>query len=91
MAEKKRWSAKVTKESRALDLDREVFTWKDAKRIARSLANSAERSTRRKGTPYQSVMSMLNFYINRAGKNIPKERKRVLEKAKTELRKLCKK
>ena len=61
-----RWSASVTKHSDALDLQRSVFTWKDPKRIAASLKRSAERSTRRKGTPFQSAMSMLNFYNNRA-------------------------
>ena len=81
-----RWSAKVTKYSNALDLDRDVFTQKDPRKIALSLKRSARRSTRRKGTPYQSAMSMLNFYINRAGKNLPMTRKRVLEHAKDELR-----
>lgn len=65
------WSAKVTKESNALDLEEGVFKFKDPRRIARSLARSAELSLRRKGTAYQSAMSMLNFYINRAGKNLP--------------------
>jgi Protein of unknown function (DUF3175) len=83
---KKKWSAHVTKHSRALSLENRVFTWKDPKRIARSLKTSAERSSSRKGTPFQSAMSMLNFYLNRAGKNLPAERKRVLEKAKDELR-----
>jgi len=82
----RRWSAKVTKHSDALDLDRDVFKEKDPRKIALSLKRSAQRGTRRKGTPYQSVMSMLNFYINRAGKNLPKTRKRVLEHAKDELR-----
>jgi Protein of unknown function (DUF3175). len=81
-----RWSADVTKHSDALDLNSEVFKWKDPHRIALSLKRSAERSKRRKGTPYQSAMSMLNFYINRAGKNLPKRRKQILEKAKDELR-----
>lgn len=84
----RKWSQDVTKNSNALDLDREVFTWDDPKRIAASLKRSAERSTRRKGTAYQSAMSMLNFYINRAGKNLPGERRRVLEQAKAELRAL---
>ena len=83
----KKWSAKVTKESNALDLDKDVFTWNDPKRIARSLKRSAQRSTRRKSDPYRSAMSMLVFYMNRAGKNLPKNRKEVLNKAKTELRK----
>ena len=81
-----RWSAKVTKHSNALDLDRDVFKGKDPRKIALSLKRSAQRSKRRKGTPYQSAMSMLNFYINRAGKNLPKSQKRVLEHAKDELR-----
>lgn len=83
---KKYWSARVTKHSDALDLDREVFTWSDPKRIARSLKKSAEMSQRRKGTLYQSVMSMLNFYINRAGKNLSAHQKQILAKAKDELR-----
>ena len=84
----RRWSARVTRESDALDLRQRVFTWRDPKRIARSLKNSAERSRRRKGTPYQSAMSMLNFYINRAGRNLPAERRRVLDRAKSELRRI---
>jgi hypothetical protein len=83
----RRWSAKVTKRSDALDLESDVFKGKDPRRIALSLKRSAERSKRRKGTPYQSAMSMLNFYINRAGKNLPQRQKRVLEHAKDELRK----
>ena len=82
----RRWSAQVTKNSNALDLERSVFTWKDPKRIAASLKRSAERSKRRKGTPYQSAMSMLTFYINRGGKGLNAQQKRVLERAKTELR-----
>ena len=70
-----RWSAEVTKRSDALDLESDVFKWKDPRRIALSLKRSAERSKRRKGTPYQSAMSMLNFYINRAGKNLPQNQK----------------
>lgn len=80
------WSAKVTKDSNALDLEHDVFKSKDPRKIACSLKHSAEQSHRRKGTPYQSAMSMLNFYINRAGKNLPKTRKRTLERAKDELR-----
>ncbi len=83
---KKRWSAKVTQHSDALDLERDVFKSKDPRTIALSLKRSAEQSKRRKGTPYQSAMSMLNFYINRAGKNLPQRQKRVLERAKDELR-----
>lgn len=85
---KKYWSGRVTKESNALDLDGGVFTWKDPKKIARSLKRSALASTRRKARPFQSAMSMLNFYINRAGKNLPKIRLNALNKAKDELRKL---
>jgi hypothetical protein len=77
----KRWSQRVARESNALDLDRGVFTWKDTKRIAASLKRSAERSTRRRADPYRSAMSMLTFYVNRAGKDLPAER--VLERAKT--------
>jgi uncharacterized protein DUF3175 len=83
----KRWSARVTKESNALDLDRSVFTWKDPARIARSLKQSAEASDRRKSDPYRSAMSMLTFYINRAGKNLPKDQTAILNHAKDELRK----
>ena len=85
---RKYWSAEVTHHSDALDLEKDVFKWRDPKRIARSLQNSAERSTRKKGTPYQSAMSMLNFYINRAGKSLTGEQKKVLTQAKSELRKL---
>ena len=81
-----RWSAEVTKHSDALDLERDVFKAKDPRKIALSLKRSAKRSTRRKGTPYQSAMSMLNFYINRAGQNLPQKQKRILENAKDELR-----
>ncbi len=90
MAGKKYWSAEVTKKSIALDLEEGVFTWKNSKKIAASLKRSAEDSLRRKGTPYQSAMSMLNFYINRAGKNLGMERKKILEQARTDLRKLFK-
>ena len=85
---KKYWSAEVMKHSNALDLDHDVFKSTSSRKIAASLKHSAEQSSRRKGTPYQSAMSMLNFYINRAGKNLGEGRKRVLERAKTELRKL---
>jgi hypothetical protein len=81
-----RWSARVTSRSNALDLDRSVFTWKDPKRIARSLKRSAERSHRRKSDPYRSAMSMLTFYINRAGDNLGVRQRHVLERAKQELR-----
>ena len=76
----------MTKHSDALDLEHDVFRSKDPRKIARSLKRSAERSKRRKGTPYQSAMSMLNFYINRAGKNLPETQKRTLERAKDTLR-----
>jgi len=82
----KRWSARVTKHSNALDLQPKIFRSGKPRQVALSLKRSAERSKRRKGTPYRSAMSMLNFYINRAGKNLPKKQKRVLEKAKDELR-----
>lgn len=85
---RKNWSDEVTKHSIALDLEEGVFTWDDPKKIAASLKNSAENSFRRKGTPFQSAMSMLNFYINRAGKKLPLERKEILEQAKVELRRL---
>jgi hypothetical protein len=85
----RRWSSRVTRESDALDLKRRVFTWRDPKRIARSLKRSAEHSRRRKGTAYQSAMSMLNFYINRAGRRLPAERRSVLSRAKIELRRIC--
>jgi hypothetical protein len=85
--EPKRWSAGVTHNSNALDLDAGVFTWNSPVAIARSLKHSAETSRRRKGTPYQSAASMLNFYINRAGKNLPASRRRVLEQARLALRK----
>ncbi len=82
----RRWSARVLQESDALDLDTGVFTWSDPKRIATSLKRSAQRSKRRKADPYRSALSMLTVYINRGGKNLPQTRKRVLERAKTELR-----
>jgi flagellar assembly factor FliW len=85
---KKYWSFKVTKESNALDLEKGVFTFENPKKIALSLKKSALESKRRKAGPFQSAMSMLNFYINRAGKNLPKDRKDILEKTKKELRKL---
>jgi hypothetical protein len=84
---KKRWSAHVTKHSNALDLDQGVFTWKSPSRIARSLKHSAETSKRRKSGAYRSALSMLTFHINRAGSNLPAAQKKVLQKAKDELRK----
>ena len=83
----RRWSARVTRESDALDLEGGVFTLRDPKRIAASLKRSAERSRRRKADPYRSALSMLTFYINRAGKNLPAAQRKTLERAKTELRK----
>ena len=84
---KKYWSGEVTEHSNALDLEPGVFTWKDPTRSAKSLKISAEISTRRKAKPLQSAMSMLNFYINRAGKNLQISQKKILEQAKIELRK----
>jgi hypothetical protein len=83
----RRWSADVMRHSDALDLEQGVFKRGSAKSIAASLKRSAEASRRRKGTPYQSAMSMLTFYINRAGRDLPATRKRTLERAKSELRK----
>lgn len=80
-----RWSAKVTDDSDALDLEKNIFTWNNPHRIAYSLKKSAERSTRRKSTPYAAAMAMLNFYINRAGKKLSNKQKAVLEKTKDEL------
>ena len=82
----KKWSANVMKHSNSLDLEQHVFESHDPKKVAKSLKHSAEISKRRKGTPYQSAMSMLNFYINRAGKNLEKKQKDTLEKAKDKLR-----
>ncbi len=85
--DKRKWSAEVMRKSDALDLERGVFTWDDPKRIALSLKRSAKASTRRKAPPFQSAMSMLNFYINRAGKNLNSRQRKILEQAKVELRK----
>lgn len=82
----KRWSQRVTKESDALDLKRGVFTLTSPKRIAASLKRSAEHSARRKTGAYRSALSMLTFYINRAGKTLPKTQRERLEKAKVELK-----
>jgi hypothetical protein len=82
----RRWSKHVTETSNALDLERGVFSEADPRQIARSLKRSAELSRRRKADPFRSAMSMLNFYINRAGKSLPPARRRVLEGAKQELR-----
>jgi hypothetical protein len=86
----KNWSDRVTQTSNALDLEPGVFTQDDPDRIARSLMHSAEVSDRRKAPPFQSAMSMLNFYINRAGRNLPPARKKVLEATKVSLKKLYK-
>ncbi len=80
------WSNEVTRTSNALDLASGVFTLSSPREVALSLKRSAEASLRRKGTPFQSAMSMLNFYINRAGKGLPAARRRVLMRAKDELR-----
>jgi len=85
---RKYWSARVTRESDALDLEHRAFTRRSPRQIALSLKRSAERSRRRKAGPFQSAMSMLNFYINRAGRNLPASRKRTLNRAKAELRQL---
>jgi len=84
----KRWSKKVTQTSNSLDLEKGVFSKDDPRSIARSLKRSAERSRRRKSDPFRSAMSMLVFYINRAGKNLSKTRRARLEAAKQELRDL---
>jgi hypothetical protein len=84
----KRWSRDVTENSNALDLEPNVFTKESPRGIAQSLKSSAEQSKRRKSDPYRSAMSMLTFYINRAGKNLPKQRRDRLEAAKDELRAL---
>ena len=82
----RRWSQKVTRTSNALDLEANVFKLRSPKAVAASLKRSALRSKRRKGSPYQSAISMLNFYINRAGRGLSPSRKAVLERAKSELR-----
>src|SRR5512135_2021380 len=82
----KRWSQRVTETSSALALEPRVFALTDPREIAASLKRSADRSRRRKGTSFQSAMSMLNFYINRAGRKLPARTRSRLEKAKTELR-----
>ena len=85
-ASKTRWSQEVTERSNALDLEKGVFTWKNPKRIAASLRRSAEHSKRRKSGAFRSAMSMLTFYVNRGGKDLPETQKAVLERAKDELR-----
>jgi hypothetical protein len=84
----RKWSAKVTETSDALDLEQNIFESNSPERIAASVKRSAERSRRRKSSPFRSAMSMLSFYINRAGKNLPVSRRRVLEAAKDRLRRL---
>lgn len=86
MSTKKHWSNEVTHGSNALDLEPGIFEKNDPKAIAQSLRQSAERSTRRKSSPYRSAMSMLTFYINRAGRSLPQARRDVLERAKEALR-----
>ena len=83
---KKYWSAEVNATSNALDTEEGVFTWDDPKKIAKSLSESAQNSIRRKAPPFMSAMSMLNFYINRAGRNLPASRLKILNQAKSELR-----
>jgi Protein of unknown function (DUF3175) len=82
------WSKYVTEHSKALDLEQGIFSQKDPKKIAESLKRSAEESERRKSGPFQSAMSMINFYENRAGKNLSASQKKILDKSKDELRKL---
>jgi uncharacterized protein DUF3175 len=84
----KKWSKKVTKHSNAMDLEKDVFKQTDPKKIAESVKRSAEKSKRRKAEPFQSAMSMINFYENRGGKNISAVQKKVLDASKNELRKL---
>lgn len=88
--QRKYWSGEVTRKSDALDLEEGVFAWDNPKKIALSLKKSAEMSDKRKAIPFQSAMSMLNFYINRAGTNLSTERKKILNQAKEELRKVFK-
>jgi hypothetical protein len=88
MAKKQYWSREVTEKSNALDLESGVFKKRSARAIAKSLRDSAEHSDRRKADPYRSAMSMLTFYINRAGSNLPEVERAKLEKTKEELRQL---
>jgi uncharacterized protein DUF3175 len=87
-APQRRWSQHVTETSDALDLEPSVFARGSARQVARSLQRSAEQSQRRKSSPYRSAMSMLTFYLNRGGKNLSPARRKVLEGAKDELRRL---
>ena len=84
----KKWSKNVTEHSNAMDLEKDIFKSKDPKKIAASVKRSAEKSTRKKAGPFQSAMSMINFYENRGGDNISDAQKKVLDKSKNELRKL---
>jgi len=84
----RRWSSEVTERSNALDLEKDVFKQRSARAVAESLRRSAEQSQRRKGTSFQSAMSMLTFYLNRAGRNLDASRRRLLDRAKHELRRL---
>ncbi|MDT8383647.1 MAG: DUF3175 domain-containing protein [Gammaproteobacteria bacterium] len=86
--QQEKWSQRVTEQSNALDLEPGVFTLENPRQIAESLQRSAERSQRRKTDPFRSAMSMLNFYINRAGKNLPAAQQERLEQTKDELRDL---
>jgi hypothetical protein len=88
MSETRRWSRRVTRTSNALDLEQGVFSKGSPRQIALSLKRSAERSRRRKSEPFRSAMSMLNLYINRAGKKLSPNRKRILTRAKSELRRV---
>jgi Protein of unknown function (DUF3175) len=83
----KKWSAQVTKHSNSLDLEAKVFTG-SPEHIAKSLKRSAEHSSRRKSSPFRSAMSMLTFYMNRAGKNLSRDRRKDLQRAKEKLRQL---
>jgi hypothetical protein len=85
------WSSRVTRASQALDLEDGVFTWQDPRKIARSLKRSADASKKRKAPPFRSAMSMLVFYINRAGRNLDDRQRQILEQAKEELRTLYRK
>lgn len=87
-AKPKKWSKKVTATSNAMDLEKDIFKSKDPKKIASSVKRSAEKSKRKKAGPFQSAMSMINFYENRAGDNLSAAQKKVLDKSKNELRKL---
>lgn len=88
MKKPKQWSRQVTEGSHALELEPGVFSWEDPRKIAESLKRSADGSEHRKASPFASAMSMLNFYINRAGRQLSGERRRILEAAKDELREL---